>query len=510
MIMKARDYKDKVRGCWLGKNIGGTLGAPFECIRGVFDLTGYTTDMKEGALPNDDLDLQLVWLNAAEKYGRMLDSKILGEYWISYIVANWSEYGAGKNNLSRGILPPLSGWYNNHNRDSCGAFIRSEIWACLAPGHPEIAVKYAYEDAIADHSDEGVYAEIFCAAVQSAAFGTSDRDTLIQVGLSYIPEDCGIRLAVTTAIECYQRGLDWKEARKKILQTVPGSFGMYVGYQDREPEADIPVGPLGYDAPSNIGIMIIGWLYGEGDFGKSLCIAAGCCEDGDCTAATLGSILGIISGAGKLPEEWLKPIGDGIKTISLNLTDSIRIPSTITELTERICLLMPVFMGDYCNTMKEGGTVMELKEQEDLYDSKRRFGVMNSFDFKDELKAQPFGVRMENVLFRVTLNCIDGIDIKEGGELKFEIDIVNNLRRQQWLKFRWLMPQEWDVSGGREFSICLDQPHGGYGTAKAEVTLHPKEVKEAAYDIVLEISSAGRLSKMYVPLTLFNNPQNSL
>ena len=32
------EYKDKVRACWLGKNIGGTLGAPFEGFRGVYDL----------------------------------------------------------------------------------------------------------------------------------------------------------------------------------------------------------------------------------------------------------------------------------------------------------------------------------------------------------------------------------------------------------------------------------------------------------------------------------------
>ncbi len=32
------EYRDKVLGCWHGKNIGGTLGAPFECLRGVFDI----------------------------------------------------------------------------------------------------------------------------------------------------------------------------------------------------------------------------------------------------------------------------------------------------------------------------------------------------------------------------------------------------------------------------------------------------------------------------------------
>ena len=172
-------YRDKVRACWLGKNIGGTLGAPFECIRGVYDLDYYTHDLSLGVLPNDDLDLQLAWLHAAETYGKNVNADVLAEYWLSYIVPDWSEYGACKNNLRYGLQPPLSGWYHNHNKDSCGSFIRSEIWACLAPGHPEIAVKYAYEDAICDHADEGVYGELFCAALQSAAFVETDIEKLV-------------------------------------------------------------------------------------------------------------------------------------------------------------------------------------------------------------------------------------------------------------------------------------------------------------------------------------------
>ena len=34
MQLTFREYQDKVKACWLGKNIGGTLGTPFECIRG--------------------------------------------------------------------------------------------------------------------------------------------------------------------------------------------------------------------------------------------------------------------------------------------------------------------------------------------------------------------------------------------------------------------------------------------------------------------------------------------
>ena len=88
-------YINKVKGCWMGKNIGGTLGAPLEGMNcedfeKYYDY--YLQDLDGKAFPNDDLDLQLVWLNAVEKYGKQLNSRILGEYWLSYIVPNFSNF----------------------------------------------------------------------------------------------------------------------------------------------------------------------------------------------------------------------------------------------------------------------------------------------------------------------------------------------------------------------------------------------------------------------------------
>ena len=137
--MNYNEYKKKVRACWLGKNIGGTLGAPFEAYRQVFDADYYTHDITKGVLPNDDLDLQLLSLNAAEKFGKGVNAEILGNYWITWVDAEWSEYSAAMSNLRYGILPPASGKLQNDFSESCGAFIRSEIWACLAPGRPDIA-----------------------------------------------------------------------------------------------------------------------------------------------------------------------------------------------------------------------------------------------------------------------------------------------------------------------------------------------------------------------------------
>lgn len=507
MFMKMSDYMDRVRGCWMGKNIGGTLGAPFECRRGVIDLDGYTQDMSNGAPPNDDLDLQLVWLNAAERYGRSVDAHILGNYWSEYVVANFSEYGAGKNNLEMGVLPPLSGWYNNHNRTSCGAFIRSEIWACLLPGHPELAARYAYEDASVDHAGEGVYAEVFTASLQSAAFCIDDARTLLDIALSYIPGDCGVALAVNTAIQCFDSGIDWKAARKKILQAVPSSFGMYEGYCGQVPEPDVPVGTPGYDVPSNIGIFVLGLLYGKGDFGRSICTAAGCMEDADCTAATLGALLGIMHGASAIPEKWRAPIGDQIKTVCINLTRNLPVPNTVTELSQRVCALLPTFLPDAYDGMDAGGPRVELLEPDALYCRDHRVGQFLEENFRDSLSR--CGITMQNVSLKATLSCPDGIRLRTGEPLRLRLHLTNLVRRQQWVSIRMWMPAEWTSSCGTHFTINLDQPHGGFATAECELSITPEMATSASETVVFEFRSLGRPAFLYIPLTLVNDPQST-
>jgi ADP-ribosylglycohydrolase len=504
MKLSFREYREKVEGCWLGKNIGGTLGAPFECKRGVFDIDFYTQEPGGEPLPNDDLDLQLLWLNAVEKYGRRVNASTLGEYWLQYVTPNWAEYGAGKSNLRMGLLPPLSGYSGNTNRNSCGAFIRSEIWACLAPGHPEIAVQYAYEDAIVDHSHEGVYGEIFFAALESAAFVENDRDKLLSIGLSYIPGDCAVAEVIRLVAQSYRKQVDWKTLRKKILQEFPSAFGMSQGYENRKPEDDVPFGEIGYDAPANIGFTILGWLYGEGDWGNSLSLSVNCGEDADCSAATLGSMLGITHGVGAVPRKWLEPIGRNIKTLSLNLGDfGVSIPKTVDELTDRLTRLTPVFLGlDICDIMTDKAYSIDVRSGDNLLNGNVPVNGYYSRNFTDLLEDQPFQLKFENHLMEVILRYGDEPFLKRGEPFTFRLDIFNNIMMPQWLRLKWHAPEELRIAPARDFNLHLEHNHGCIGKTSAEFSLTAEQISQRKYEIVLDIGSEGRHSRLLIPITL--------
>ena len=78
--MNEKEFFDKVYACWMGKNIGGTLGGPLEGRMELMDIKGYTQSFIE-AVENDDLDLQLVNLHCIEQYGGRADVSLLSREW---------------------------------------------------------------------------------------------------------------------------------------------------------------------------------------------------------------------------------------------------------------------------------------------------------------------------------------------------------------------------------------------------------------------------------------------
>lgn len=289
--MNKEIWKKKLLGAWLGKAAGGTLGQPWEGCRGPLELTFYDP-MPTGMMPNDDLDLQVLWacrLNT--DWNGVISRGNFEQAWLENIRFPFDEYGVALRNLKMGIHAPFSGCYDNWFRDGLGAAIRSEIWACLAPGDPELAAEYAYEDACVDHCGNGIYAEQFLSALESKAFIETDLRKLIEAGLSVIPSDCTLAHAVRDTCRWCEIHSDFLTVRSEILE--------YYGSANFT------------DVKMNLAFEIAALLLGNGDFGKTLCLAANAGQDTDCTAATVGAILGIRDPE-SIPTEWLAPIGTSL------------------------------------------------------------------------------------------------------------------------------------------------------------------------------------------------------
>ena len=306
---------DKIYACWLGKNIGGTLGTPVEGRMEVMNLTWYPRLDPRGALPNDDLDLQLLNLHAMEMYGTRLTAEGIAAEWSEHCYFPWDEYGHAGTAMRYGFKPPYSGMFDNHFTDCMGSPIRSEVWAAIAAGKPRLAAYFAWQDAVVDHAGgEGVFGEIFNAALEAAAYFSTDVPALIREALTYIPTTSRVHGAVSLMLKLYEQGTELLDAREQVL----AAYG----------------NPNFTDAPQNIAFGLTGLLWGK-DFEDAILKVVNLGYDTDCTVATCGAIWGILYGREGIDPKWAEPIGDAIQVSAA--IRGFRAPADLDELTYR-CL----------------------------------------------------------------------------------------------------------------------------------------------------------------------------
>ena len=116
--------------------------------------------------------------------------------------------------------------------------------------------------------------------------------------------------SVRLAQKCYKDGVPFREARAAIVEDSKD-----LGW---------------FQAPANVAFVILGLLYGEGDYKKSMIYAIDCGDDTDCTGATIGSLMGIMYGGSYVPEDWAEYVGDEILSVAIDLSYLSR-PTSCTD-----------------------------------------------------------------------------------------------------------------------------------------------------------------------------------
>ena len=316
LTLTVESYRDRIMGGWLGKSVGVTLGTSMrgQLVPGRFN---YYSPVPGQPAASPAIDFPVIWLAALEQSGPDLLPEDLAAAWLEHLDYNQDEFGYAALNLRRGLPPPSSGAHANWFKTSMGCVMRADLWAMVAPGNPQAAAAYAYHDSKLDHSEDGIWAAMFLAAVGSAAFFLNDPLTLLTIGLAMIPRTCRTARGIKAALAAVQRGAAWLEARESVQHEVGNKNWS--------------------DAAQNMGFFTIGLFYGNRDFGSSMCAATNCGYDAEATGGALGAVLGIQRGGSGLPENWTRPIGElVIPGVGVR---SVAAPQTITELAERTAVV---------------------------------------------------------------------------------------------------------------------------------------------------------------------------
>ncbi|MDQ7026264.1 MAG: ADP-ribosylglycohydrolase family protein [Anaerolineae bacterium] len=343
------DYENRVYAAWLGKCIGVRFGAPlenwtYEEIRdNLGDLQWYVREDRGKIFkPDDDTSVPLIQLRAIQDYDSRshLTAQECAETLLNYIGDHhgtfwWGGYGISSEetaymNLISGIPAPLSGSIAMNGEilpEQIGGQIFSDIWGLVAPNQPALAADLAGTMASVSHDRNGIYGGRFIAALTAAAFSESDPRKLIEIGLEHIPSDSQYTEVVRAMLDFHaQHPEDWHAA----FAHLKAHYGdhLYPGLVHIIP---------------NAGVVILGLLYGEGDFSQTLRITNMAGWDTDCNVGNVGAIMGAAVGLEAIDYQWREPMNDLVVLASLIGTRNIM---TIPQCADLICHLGRKLSGE--------------------------------------------------------------------------------------------------------------------------------------------------------------------
>jgi ADP-ribosylglycohydrolase len=283
-------YLDQVYGGWIGKSIGGAVGARFEGSKEWLDLK--PEEMFPAVIPpNDDLDMSVLWLKVLEEKGLGLEPEDLADAWIKQCWYPFNEFGIFRRNWKLRIPPPYSGQFNNQFWDTgMGCPMRAEIWGYVAPGAPDLAAGFAEKDGSLDHGPQSTGGEMMLAAMSAMAFFIPDVRRLINQSIHFLPVGTTVARLSIAALSAWDEGISLRDARDRIIAL------------EGNPETS--------DARTNIPFILLALLYGGNDLEKTILAALSCGYDTDTTGASSGALIGQILGASNLSDRLKDRIGD--------------------------------------------------------------------------------------------------------------------------------------------------------------------------------------------------------
>ena len=319
---------DRAHGAWLGRAAGCLLGKPVEKIpragirailqsQGRWPLNDYFSgeglaaevgarwpwnrasrptslaEVIDGMPEDDDTNYTMLALALLEQHGRDFTTDDVARMWLAELPAGrvFTAERIAYRNLLEGLEAPATARVRNPFREWIGAQIRTDLYGWVSPGDPAAAAALAWRDARLSHTRNGIYGAMFTAALGAAAMASRDVDEVLAAGLSVVPARSRLAEAVRLAIEIAAES-DSERALDRLHQAFGDLHWVH--------------------AVNNAALVALGLRAGAGDFTRSVCLTVMGGWDTDSNGATVGGVVGAMTGAARLPPRWSAPLRNRI------------------------------------------------------------------------------------------------------------------------------------------------------------------------------------------------------
>ena len=280
---------------------------------------GWTREKLVSAVEDDDINYTIAGFDIVRKYGAEFRPVDVAEYWCANLplFMMCTAERVAYRNFTMSILPPDSATHRNPYREWIGAQIRADAFGYLNPGNPSRAAEWAWRDASISHIKNGIYGEMWVAAMLAIAYVESSFEVIIEKALTYLPPKSRFVEDVRKVITGFQEGKSYEE----LVQIVHDQWDETSAH--------------GWcHTNSNAQLVAIALLYGGGDFTKTISMAVMPGFDTDCNGATAGSVWGVVNGVDAIPSSWSAPLNDRGLSHLLNYREF-----RISELAEQMAEL---------------------------------------------------------------------------------------------------------------------------------------------------------------------------
>jgi hypothetical protein len=295
-------YRDKMAGGWIGQMAGVAWGAPTEFrwrgqIIPADQMPAWQPAMINHAFDQDDLYVEMTFLRTLELHGWEVSIRQAGIDFANSRYRLWHANRAGRDNLRSGIAPPDSGHpqFNKH-ADDIDYQIEADFSGLIAPGMPQLAVELGEKFGRLMNYGDGLYGGQFVGGMYAAAFFEKDPVRIVEAGLACIPAESQYAECIRDVLRWYRENPDRWEVTWEKIEAKYNRNPDYRRFSCSGAKSEFNI-----DAKINGAYIVMGLLYGKGDFDQTVIISTRCGQDSDCNPSNAGGVLGTVLGRSGLP-----------------------------------------------------------------------------------------------------------------------------------------------------------------------------------------------------------------